>query len=56
MFEYLDVEMFDDLQQDLLSKFPQCQDFIERGREKGTVLIHWYSGSGRGGGAGTPEL
>ena len=34
--------MLDDATQDLLARYSECERFIDEGREKGTVLIHWY--------------
>ena len=40
-FDYLTVEMLDDATQDVLAHYPKCEKFINEGREKGSVLIHW---------------
>ena len=40
-FVYLTVEMFDDLKENFLTHYPKCEGFIDEGREKGTVLVHW---------------
>ncbi len=28
--------------QDLMNFFTQTYEFVEKGKEKGSVLIHWY--------------
>ena len=34
--------MLDDATQDILTHYPTCERFIDQGRDKGNVLIHWY--------------
>ena len=39
--EYLKVDLLDTPEQDFLSQYPIFEQFIDQGRAKGKVLVHW---------------
>jgi len=41
-FEYLKVDLLDTPEQDFLAHYAQCEEFIDRGRAVGKVLVHWW--------------
>eukprot|EP00124_Ichthyophonus_hoferi_P004044 Ihof_evm4s402 gene=Ihof_evmTU4s402 len=46
-YEYKTITCLDTDKQDILSYFPDCIDFIHRGRQAGSVLVHCQYGVSR---------